>query len=413
MPAAALPFGGVAAATVPLAMSKRATHMEVVPREDFRWPRQYDATVADETQAGNAAQLGYLKSLYAAMHRTKARGLAGERRRLLGMLELDALAFQQGRRLMANKRCELPPGSYRSAKKGYEEVHVPALKPKPFVDGEALVKIEELPEWAQPAFAGMKTLNRVQSRVVDCALFSPENLLLCAPTGAGKTNVAVLTIMHEVGLHRLEDGSIDTSAFKIVYVAPMKALVAEIVGNLGKRLEAFGIKVAELTGDISMSKSQIEETQVIVTTPEKWDIITRKSGDRTYTQLVRLLIIDEIHLLHDDRGPVLEAIVARTVRNVEATQEMTRLVGLSATLPNYEDVAAFLRVDAAKGLFVFDNSFRPCPLQQQYIGITVKKALQRFQLMNEICYEKVLECAGKHQARGGALHARSRAARPL
>jgi len=312
-------------------------------------------------------------------------------------LELDALAFQQGRRLMVNKRCELPPGSFRSAKKGYEEVHVPALKPKPFVDGEALVRIEDLPSWAHPAFEGMKTLNRVQSRVVDCALFSPENLLLCAPTGAGKTNVAVLTIMHEVAMHRLEDGSIDTSAFKVVYVAPMKALVAEMVGNLGKRLEPYGIKVAELTGDVSMSKSQIEETQVIVTTPEKWDIITRKSGDRTYTQLVRLLIIDEIHLLHDDRGPVLESIVARTVRNVEATQEMTRLVGLSATLPNYEDVAAFMRVDPAKGLFVFDNSFRPCPLQQQYIGVTVKKALQRHQLMNEICYEKVLECAGRHQ----------------
>jgi pre-mRNA-splicing helicase BRR2 len=243
----------------------------------------------------------------------------------------------------------------------------------------------------------MKLLNRVQSRVLDCALFSPENLLLCAPTGAGKTNVAVLTILHELGLHRQEDGSIDLGAFKVVYVAPMKALVAEIVGNLSKRLACYGVTVAELTGDISMSKAQIEATQVIVTTPEKWDIITRKSGDRTYTQLVRLLIIDEIHLLHDNRGPVLESIVARTVRNVEATQELTRLVGLSATLPNFEDVAAFLRVDPEKGLFVFDNSFRPCPLQQQYIGVTVKKALQRHQLMNEICYEKVLECAGKHQ----------------
>ena len=53
-----------------------------------------------------------------------------------------------------------------------------------------------------------------------------------------------------------------------------------------------------------------------MTTPEKWDIITRKSDDRTYATLVRLLIIDEIHLLHDDRGPVLESIVARTIRQV-------------------------------------------------------------------------------------------------
>ncbi len=42
-----------------------------------------------------------------------------------------------------------------------------------------------------------------------------------------------------------------------------------------------------------------------------------------------------------------------------------------------------------KGLFYFDNTYRPCPLAQQYIGVSVKKPLQRFQLMNEICYQKV------------------------
>ena len=46
---------------------------------------------------------------------------------------------------------------------------------------------------------------------------------------------------------------------------------------------------------------------------------------------------------------------------------------------------------------MFDNTFRPCPLQQQYIGITEKKAIKRFQLMNEIVYEKVMEQAGKNQ----------------
>ena len=313
------------------------------------------------------------------------------------LLELDALAFVQGSHFMSNKRCELPPGSFRSAKKGYEEVHIPALKQPPFNDDEALRAIEEMPEWAQPAFEGMKTLNRIQSRVYECALLSPENMLLCAPTGAGKTNCAMLTILHEVGLHRRRDGSVDTSAFKIVYVAPMKALVAEIVGNLSNRLKTFGIQVRELTGDVSLSKAEIEATQIIVTTPEKWDIITRKSGDRVYTQLVKLIIIDEVHLLHDDRGPVLESIIARTVRQVETTQEMVRLVGLSATLPNFEDVATFMRVNPEKGLHVFDNSYRPCPLQQQYIGVTVKKPLQRMQLMNEICYEKVMESAGKSQ----------------
>jgi pre-mRNA-splicing helicase BRR2 len=94
-----------------------------------------------------------------------------------------------------------------------------------------------------------------------------------------------------------------------------------------------------------LTKRQIDEANIIVTTPEKWDIITRKSGDRAYVDLVKLIIIDEVHLLHDSRGPVLEAIIARTMRGVEETSELVRIVGLSATLPNYEDVAALLRVD--------------------------------------------------------------------
>lgn len=58
---------------------------------------------------------------------------------------------------------------------------------------------------------------------------------------------------------------------------------------------------------------------MLVTTPEKWDVVTRKSvGDVALSQLVRLLILDEVHLLHEDRGPVLESIVARTLRQVRA-----------------------------------------------------------------------------------------------
>ena len=57
--------------------------------------------------------------------------------------------------------------------------------------------------------------------------------------------------------------------------------------------------------------------QMIVTTPEKWDVVTRKStGDIELAQIVRLLIIDEIHLLHEDRGAVIESLVARTLRQV-------------------------------------------------------------------------------------------------
>ncbi|KAK0192909.1 putative RNA helicase [Armillaria mellea] len=311
-------------------------------------------------------------------------------------VDLESMAFSQGGHLMSNKKCKLPDGSFKRAKKGYEEIHVPAPKQKLVVEGE-LVPMSDLPSWAREAFTVPK-LNRVQSKLYPIAFGTDEPILLCAPTGAGKTNVAMLTILNELSKYRDEaTGTFDLDAFKIIYVAPMKALVQEMVGNFTTRLKVYGIKVGELTGDSQMTKQQIAETQIIVTTPEKWDVVTRKSTDTSYTNLVRLIIIDEIHLLHDERGPVLESIIARTIRRMEQTNEYVRLVGLSATLPNYQDVATFLRVDESKGLFYFDASYRPCGLQQQFIGVTEKKAIKRYQVTNEVCYEKVLDQAGKNQ----------------
>lgn len=260
-----------------------------------------------------------------------------------------------------------------------------------------MISIDQLPKYVQPVFEGFKTLNRIQSRLYKTALDSDENLLLCAPTGAGKTNVALLCMMREIGKHINEDGTINADDFKMIYVAPMRSLVQEMVGNFGKRLANYNLTVSELTGDHQLTREQIAATQIIVCTPEKWDIITRKGGEKTFTSLVRLIIIDEIHLLHDERGPVLEALVARTIRMIESTQEDVRLVGLSATLPNYQDVATFLRIKPDTGLFHFDNSFRPVALEQQYIGVTEKKALKRYQVMNEIVYEKTMEHAGRNQ----------------
>ncbi|CAG8517169.1 20044_t:CDS:2, partial [Racocetra fulgida] len=313
-------------------------------------------------------------------------------------IDLESLMFAQGGHLMSNKKCKLPDGSFKRSMKGYEEIHVPAPRPKPFADDEKLLSINELPEWTQAAFIGARTLNRIQSKLYPVAYGGDDNLLLCAPTGSGKTNVAMLCILNEINKNRdKETGIIDTDAFKIVYIAPMKALVQEMVGNFSSRLQPFGIKVSELTGDRQLTKQQISETQIIVTTPEKWDVITRKATDRSYTNIVRLIIIDEIHLLHDDRGPVIESIVSRTIRHMEQTQEIIRLVGLSATLPNYVDVASFLRVNPEKGLFHFDSTFRPCPLKQEFIGVTEKKAIKRFQVMNEVTYTKVMDQAGKNQ----------------
>ena len=61
---------------------------------------------------------------------------------------------------------------------------------------------------------------------------------------------------------------------------------------------------------MQLTKAEIAATQMIVTTPEKWDVVTRKVD----APRIDLLILDEVHLLADDRGAVIESLVARTLR---------------------------------------------------------------------------------------------------
>ena len=286
----------------------------------------------------------------------------------------------------------LPDDTTRKDSQLCEEVTIPAREaPSDLVVGNQRIQIESLDEIGQIVFKGTKELNRIQTIVYPTAYHTNENLLICAPTGAGKTNVAMLAIVNVIRAHT-DQGVIHRDQFKIVYVAPMKALAAEMTENFGKKLKPLGMSVRELTGDMQLTKTEMLATQMLVTTPEKWDVVTRKgAGDASMISMVKLLIIDEVHLLHGERGPVVEALVARTLRLVESSQSMIRIVGLSATLPNYVDVARFLRVNPSIGLFFFDSRFRPIPLSQMFIGVKSLKTMQAMNDMNIVCYDKCLE----------------------
>lgn len=73
---------------------------------------------------------------------------------------------------------------------------------------------------------------------------------------------------------------------------------------------------------------------------------------------------------------------------MESSQKLIRIIGLSATLPNYLDVAKFLNVDPKRGLFFFDSRFRPVPLAQTFIGVKSQSKLIQQQQMDEVCYDK-------------------------
>ena len=258
----------------------------------------------------------------------------------------------------------------------------------------------------------------MQSAVFDVAFNSQKNLLVCAPTGAGKTNVALLCLLELAGRFHLGDDASDESpaerrkAFladlaqhKAVYVAPLKALAQEVVDKFKERLAPLGMIVKELTGDAQLSKKDADAAHVLVVTPEKWDVVTRKQGGGgggdsmgSLASRCRLLIVDEIHLLAEERGAVLECVVARTTRLVESSQSQARLVGLSATLPNYEDVGSFLGC-ADDSVFFFGPEFRPVPLKQTFVGVTETKRFQKLVKLDDLAFDVALSAVDRgHQA---------------
>ena len=107
---------------------------------------------------------------------------------------------------------------------------------------------------------------------------------------------------------------------------------------------SYSYRIIELTGDVSPDTRAIAGADVIVTTPEKWDGISRSWQNRSYVRSVALLVIDEIHLLGDERGPVLEVIVSRTNFISSHTERKVRIVGLSTALANAKDLADWLGI---------------------------------------------------------------------
>lgn len=201
---------------------------------------------------------------------------------------------------ISGHRFALPAGHTHDDHLKYEEYAIPATKVGSLATGQKLMGISEMDGLCRKTFGGYKSLNRMQSLLYPVAYGTSENMLICAPTGAGKTDAAMLTILHAISKNTIPnpieqpeatDFVVMADDFKIVYVAPMKALAAEVTDKLGKRLQWLGIQVRELTGDMQLTKKEIAATQIIVTTPEKWDVVTRKStGDTELVQKVRLLV---------------------------------------------------------------------------------------------------------------------------
>ncbi|TRZ24597.1 hypothetical protein HGM15179_002544, partial [Zosterops borbonicus] len=217
--------------------------------------------------------------------------------------------------------------------------------------------------------------NYAQSKALDDLLYTDRNFVICAPTGSGKT------VMFELAITRLlMEAPLPWLNIKVVYMAPIKALCSQRFDDWKEKFGPIGLTCKELTGDTLMDDIfEIHHADIIITTPEKWDSMTRKWRDNSIVQLVRLFLIDEIHVIKDEsRGATLEVVVSR-MKTVQSslwhllekrdTVPPLRFVAVSATIPNTQDIAEWLSDSKMPAVCLkIDEDQRPVKLRKVVLG---------------------------------------------
>jgi superfamily II RNA helicase len=181
------------------------------------------------------------------------------------------------------------------------------------------------------------TLNPFQEEAVE-ALSRGHNLLLSAPTGAGKTLVAEWAI-----------DAARRAGRRAIYTAPIKALSNQKYRDF----KADGLDVGLMTGDLTLHAG----AQVLIMTTEIFRNAVFEDPERFDD--VDTVVFDEIHFLDDpERGTVWEESLIFAPPHV-------RFVGLSATIANLDQFGEWLASIREQPLAVIRHDERPVPLDQQ------------------------------------------------
>jgi ATP-dependent helicase Lhr and Lhr-like helicase len=184
---------------------------------------------------------------------------------------------------------------------------------------------------------GWSTLRPTQIEAIE-PILGGEDCLLLAPTAGGKTEAAVLPLMSRMLAE-------SWSGLGVLYVCPIKALLNNLEPRLTRYLGLVGRRVGLWHGDLGASARRrlvAEPPDVLLITPESIEgvLTSRDPGRRHLFQVVRTVVIDELHAFAgDDRGWHLLALIERLSR---LTGDRRQHIGLNATVGNPEELLRWL-----------------------------------------------------------------------
>lgn len=229
--------------------------------------------------------------------------------------------------------------------------------------------------------------NKVQSRVFEIH-DKNCNCVIAASTGVGKTICAEMFMADEV---RSRGG-------KAIYLAPLRALAKEKIDDWTSPGSIFdGLKISICTGDYRLTDSKLKELEaadVIIMTSEMLSSRCRNMDSEKSDFLRRCgtLVVDESHLLTvPGRGDHLEV----GLMKFSKIARDPRIVFLSATMPNVDEIANWVACSLAKkDTYLVSSEYRPCPLGIHYEEYEVGES---YDLTEEYKASKAVDIVKKYK----------------
>ncbi len=224
--------------------------------------------------------------------------------------------------------------------------------------------------------SGYSDLNPAQKQALDAGLLDTGNFVVAAPTASGKTLLAEIKILDIVKKNK-----------KALYIVPLRALASEKYEEFKEKYEKLGLRIAVSIGDMDSSDMWLTKYDIIICTSEKLDSLMRHESP--WIHEVGLVVVDEIHLLDSpNRGPTLEIVLTK-IRHLANPQ----ILGLSATISNYKELAEWLQAKSIK------SDYRPVKLYKGifYDGEVTFKPEVRKSVAEPVSPQRTLEITSEGQ----------------
>ncbi|KAJ2635414.1 ATP-dependent DNA helicase MER3 [Coemansia sp. RSA 1286] len=249
----------------------------------------------------------------------------------------------------------------------------------------------------------------MQSACFDSLYQSDDNMVISAPTSSGKTVLIELAICRVFRQER--DRATSFPHVRALYLAPLKSLCAEKALEWQKRFVECEMNCSKLVGgDLCHSDSDEQsdpsllKSHIVCATPEKWNLMIQKKSilnDYSLLKSVKLVIIDECHMVGSDRGAALELAVSQ----IRLSNLHVRFIATSATVGNIDDISEWLSNNSYQNdhlgvparALVFGEEYRPVPLSKTVLGFPCNSAYFQFQRNLDFRLPEVINrhCSGK------------------